>query len=268
MRQYDLQFGEYSIRCYEAGAGKPLLLLHGIGPGTSIIANFAPILGPLAGRFHVHACDFVGFGGSARKRELPYFDFDLWLRQAEFLLERVAPGPVSVLGHSMGGAIALKLARRNGRIGKVMTSGAAGGMLRLNRHVEIFWKTPRTRDDLREAMKVGMHDHSGITGEIIEERFRVIQTPGYSDYFEAMLSGDKQKLLDAAKIPPAELGGIEAEVLVMHGRNDLPCPAEETALEFYRHIPKSDLYLLARCGHAIPREYPEKVVALAAMWFG
>jgi 2-hydroxymuconate-semialdehyde hydrolase len=167
----------------------------------------------------------------------------------------------------MGGAIALRLAAANRRIAAVMTSGAAGGKLKLNAHVTSFWKAPRTREDIRAAMRVAMHDVSGITEEIIEQRYKSVTSPGYAEYFEAMLGEDQQQKLDQARVPAGELARIEAPVLVMHGRNDLPCPAEETALEIHRGLRNADLHLFANCGHAIPREYPDKVVALARMWF-
>lgn len=267
MQPIDLQFGEYAIRGYEAGAGRALLLIHGIGPGTSIPANFSSIAPALGEHFHLYGCDFVGFGGSARKKATPFFDFPLWIQQAQFMLDRIPEGPVYVLGHSMGGAIALRLAAANPRVKAVMTSGAAGGRLKLNSHVTSFWKAPRTRDDIRAAMRVAMHDVSGITDAIIEERFKSITSPGYAEYFDAMLGADQQDKLDQARVPAAELAKIEARVLVMHGRNDLPCPAEETALEIYRGIRNADLHLFANCGHAIPREYPDRVIALARMWF-
>jgi 2-hydroxymuconate-semialdehyde hydrolase len=267
MREYDVQFGQYRVHCYEAGSGAPLLLIHGIGPGTSIPANFASVMAPLAENYHVFACDLIGFGASQRKRELPYFDFEMWFAQMMFMVERLPAGPVNVIGHSMGGSLALRLARANPRVSRVITSGAAGGTIELNRFVDIFWTAPRTRDDIRAAMRVGMFDHAGITDALIEERFRVVETPGYSDYFETMLGGNRQAMFESVKMSAAELSKIEARVLVMHGRNDLPCPPEETALPIYQALPKADLHLLHDCGHAIPREYPKTLLTLAGLWF-
>lgn len=268
VQEYDLDFADTRIHCYEAGSGLPLLLLHGIGPGTSIIANFGLVIGALSERYHVYASDLVGFGQSGRKADPPYFDFALWESQAQFLLDRIPGEKVNVLGHSMGGALALKLAFSNARVGKVITSGAAGGTLKLNKYVETFWTTPRTRDDIRNAMKVGIYAQSAITDALIEDRFRMVNSGDYIPYFEAMLGGDKQKMLDGARISAERLAAITADVLVMHGRNDLPCPPEETALQIYRHIPKGDLFLLHDCGHQIPREYPETLLTMAGLWFG
>jgi 2-hydroxymuconate-semialdehyde hydrolase len=63
---------------WQGGSGFPLLMLHGVGPGTSSQGNYGPVLEPLAARCHIVAPDLIGFGGSHRKRTQPYFDIELW----------------------------------------------------------------------------------------------------------------------------------------------------------------------------------------------
>ncbi|GAA5233095.1 alpha/beta fold hydrolase [Verticiella sediminum] len=73
MQQHALQFefAGIAVGFYEAGAGLPLLLLH--GPGASSRGNWSAVFGPLAERFHVYAMDLVGFGQSGRKPSPRYF---------------------------------------------------------------------------------------------------------------------------------------------------------------------------------------------------
>ena len=97
----------YKVHYWEGGKGFPILMMHGVGPGTSIMGNFQPALDGLCEQFHIFAMDLIGFGGSDRKTSTPYFDVDLWVRQAEAMLKLMPPGPVGVIGHSMGGALAL-----------------------------------------------------------------------------------------------------------------------------------------------------------------
>ena len=102
-----------SINYHRGGEGPPLVLLHGVGLSWQI---WAPVIALLEADFDVIACDSPGFGASA---PLPrgvaptipaYADAFEWFL-AELGLERP-----HVAGNSMGGAIALELAR----------SGAAG----------------------------------------------------------------------------------------------------------------------------------------------
>jgi 2-hydroxy-6-oxonona-2,4-dienedioate hydrolase len=52
-----VQTPTFRIHYHEAGSGRPLLLLHGSGPGTTGWSNFYPNIPVLAESFHVYAID-------------------------------------------------------------------------------------------------------------------------------------------------------------------------------------------------------------------
>lgn len=86
------------------GAGPPLVLLHGWALHAGL---FAPIVPSLSSHFHVHAVDLPGHGLSAPMRP--------WsVANVVDALERrfAATSDLSVLGWSLGGAIALRWAHR------------------------------------------------------------------------------------------------------------------------------------------------------------
>ena len=60
-------FGKLRVETWEGGSGFPVLMLHGVGPGTSIQGNFGPVLEPLAAHCKLLAMDLVGFGGALWK---------------------------------------------------------------------------------------------------------------------------------------------------------------------------------------------------------
>ena len=97
-----------SINYHREGEGPPLVLLHGVGHHWQA---WKPVIERLAGEFDVIACDSPGFGASAPlsagiEPTIPaYADAFEWFF-AELGLERP-----HVAGNSMGGAIALELAR-------------------------------------------------------------------------------------------------------------------------------------------------------------
>jgi pimeloyl-ACP methyl ester carboxylesterase len=99
-----------SINYHRQGEGQPLVLLHGIGHHWQA---WRPVIDLLAGEFDVIACDSPGFGRSAPltpgiEPTIPaYADAFEW-----FLAELGLKRP-HVAGNSMGGAIALELARRH-----------------------------------------------------------------------------------------------------------------------------------------------------------
>lgn len=98
-----------SLNCHREGEGPPLVLLHGIGHHWQ---GWRPVIALLRDRFDVIACDSPGFGGSAplaagiEPTITSYADAFEWF-VAELGLQRP-----HVAGNSMGGAIALELARR------------------------------------------------------------------------------------------------------------------------------------------------------------
>src|SRR5215212_2271897 len=96
-REQDHSWQGHSIHTWRGGRGKPLLLLHGSGPGASTLGNWSRVLKPLAERFEVLAADLIGFGLSSRKKEPPYFDLQLWQAQASFLVDQIGRDDIGVL---------------------------------------------------------------------------------------------------------------------------------------------------------------------------
>ncbi|AEI69042.1 alpha/beta fold hydrolase [Corallococcus macrosporus] len=104
-----------ALRVLEAGAGPTVVLLHGRGGAASQWFTYLTVL---ARGHRVLAVDLPGFGMSsapdgplATAEDAAAF----FTAPVESLLARLAPGPVTVVGHSLGGLVALELALR-GRV--------------------------------------------------------------------------------------------------------------------------------------------------------
>jgi 2-hydroxymuconate-semialdehyde hydrolase len=113
-----------------------------------------------------------------------------------------------------------------------------------------------------------VYDPAGVTDEVLDLRLSMLNQPGYGEFFAAMFAGDKQAMLDSAIITGEEAARVKAQVAIVHGRNDLPCPVEETALRHAAMFPKADVTLIGECGHGPPRETPAKWLAAATSLFG
>src|SRR4030088_1709358 len=164
----------YRVHYLEGGTGYPLLLIHGSGPGASTIGNWRRVLDPLARHFHVHAMDLIGFGQSDRKRVEPYFDIPLWLRQCRALID-VMPGlHIGVVGHSLSGALALKLATLEPRIAEVLTTACMGAAFPLNPAVDRVWTFTATRDEFRPNAEVLIHDKPLIDDAYLDARMDIL----------------------------------------------------------------------------------------------
>jgi 2-hydroxymuconate-semialdehyde hydrolase len=257
----------YKVHLWEGGSGFPVLILHGVGPGTSIVGNYGPVLEPLAERCRVVAADLIGFGESERKTAPPYFDVDLWVRQGLTLLDRLGDGPCGIAGHSLGGALALKIASRAPRIAKVLTSSSIGAAYPLNQALDGFWALPGDQAELRRAMERMVHDADAVTDEMIEGRWQLLESEGYAEYFGAMFAPPRQRYIDAGIVSADELARITADVVMLHGRDDRPCPATETTLVVAESLPQADVRLYGNCGHNLPRERTEDYLAAATELF-
>ena len=97
----------YITRVIEAGAGDPLILIHGVGSHAEI---FARNVMRLAAPFHVYAIDALYHGYSTKE---PYDAENRILRQAEAIIDLMDAEGLEwahMEGESMGSGIAFELA--------------------------------------------------------------------------------------------------------------------------------------------------------------
>lgn len=257
----------HDVHYWTGGKGFPILMLHGVGPGTSIVGNYQPVLEPLSRHCKIVAPDLIGFGKSARKVAPPFFDIALWVEQGLAMLDLLPPGPCGIAGHSLGGALALKIASRSSRVTRVLTSSSIGAPYPLPAALDNFWAVPADAAVLAQAMRRMVHDPTAVSADMVADRWTLFQSPGYADYFAKMFAAPRQRYIDAGILSDNELSHIRARVVMLHGRDDQPCPAEATTLAVARGLPGADVHLLGGCGHNLPREKTAAYLAAAISLF-
>lgn len=93
----------------ETGAGAPVVLLHGGGPGASGVTNYSRNIDALARRFRVIVPDMPGYGRSTKR--LDQSDpFGCLADSIRGLLDELGLQTAHLIGNSYGGAAALRLA--------------------------------------------------------------------------------------------------------------------------------------------------------------
>lgn len=266
-RNEEFTFENVPVRYIEGGSGFPVLMIHGSGPGASTIGNWRKILDPLAEKFHIFAMDLIGFGTSGQKPTKPYFDFDLWLRQCLAMVARMPAGPIGVIGHSLSGALALKLTAVEPRVAAVMTTASMGAPFEINEDTVRCWTFPPNPTELRRTAETIILDKSLIDDAYMAAREKILfADPSYGAYFESMFGKDKQVFADAARLSEAELARITCPVSMLHGRNDTAFPPSIT-LDIAQALPQADVTLIANCSHSVAFEHPAKVIAAADLLF-
>ena len=242
--------------------------MHGAGPGTCVPVNFGRVLEPLAARYHVFGTDLIGFGASGRKPAPPYFDYALWLEQADAVLGTLPEGPKGILGHSISATLAMRLAGRHADVTKLLLTGAMGTPMQSSAALETLWSFPGDLAALRRSLDVLFYDSSFVTDAMLEERLAVLGADGYPEYFAAMFAGDKNALIAPTVLGTEELARVTCEVALVHGRADAAFPLEQTAAVLADALPQADLAALAACGHGPAAERPETFLSIAVDFFG
>jgi pimeloyl-ACP methyl ester carboxylesterase len=94
------------------GAGPPVLLLHGI-PGRG--SSWDAVAAVLSGTRTVLVPDLLGVGASDRPTGLERLHAAAQAQALAEVLDELAPGPVTVVGHDFGGPVAVLLHRERPR---------------------------------------------------------------------------------------------------------------------------------------------------------
>ena len=110
------------LRYEESGEGPDLVLLHGFG---GCLEHWNPVVGKLATERHVVAVDLPGFGRSERWGRGRRFSIRHLVDRVEAFLDAVGLEAPAVAGNSLGGVVALELAKRRRASSVTVLSPAA-----------------------------------------------------------------------------------------------------------------------------------------------
>jgi len=248
---------EISPALYRAGSGEPLLLLHGF---TGAWHHWRPLLGELVARYEVVAPTLAGHDGGSPLPAGMTPDYAGSTDLLEEHLDELGLGTVHVVGNSMGGALALELAKR-GRARSVVALAPGGGwttgdgeaqrlgrffarQLRLarasaSRAPTIVRRPGPRRLALRDVMR---HGELVSPAEAVELVHSSLRCSVAGQVIEA-LRADREDLV------LRDLHMISCPVRLASPQFDRILPAELHAPRFRREIPGVDPVTLPGCGH-------------------
>jgi pimeloyl-ACP methyl ester carboxylesterase len=243
----------------ECGTGAPILLLHGHGAS---LGTFAPLAGRLAAGGHrVVAVDLRGFG---RSSPVPAdFEFDGLVDDVALVLEALDLDDVILVGHSMGGAVALGVAVSHAR----MTAERVRGLVLLNSTA----RGPADRwlnrmivrvQDWQALERLGRHPRHGVvlsrnnfgTGPRRRD-VEVARSIGLESPIEPR-RGFARRLLGTDL--SADLALVEVPVLALAGDSDRVVSARES-IRLVDLLPDARLEVYPGAGHMLPLERVDAV---------
>jgi 2-hydroxymuconate-semialdehyde hydrolase len=251
------------LRLHDIGSGRPLLFIHGSGPGVSAWANWRLVLPELSRARRVIAPDMVGFGFTERPAGIRY-DMDTWVRQAVDVLDALDLPQADVVGNSFGGALALSLACRHpDRVRRLVLMGSVGVPFPITEGLDAVWGYSPSFENMRRIMDWFAFDRRLVNDELARLRYEASIRPGFQESFAAMFPAPRQRWVDAMCSPEAQVRALPHETLVIHGRDDRVIPLS-TSLTLSQWIPRSQLHVFGQCGHWTQIEHSARFTQLVA----
>jgi pimeloyl-ACP methyl ester carboxylesterase len=245
------------LRYLGAGEGEPLVLVHGLGGAASNWIALAPLL--LPGR-RVLVPELPGHGGSARLSGTP--NLDAYAESLGALLE--GEGAAAVVGHSFGGAVALRLAiRRPDLVSALVLAGAAGISSGERRARYALAISGLVQPGRRIAPWRRLVARSALLRTLVFGRWGAADPPAFPpETAEAFLAGPARHTdtLSAGQAlvrddPREELDRVRCPCLGLWGARDTQLPIGD-AFEYARRL-RAPVRAIADCGHLLIGERPE-----------
>jgi len=245
----------------DEGAGEVLLLIHGIGGSSNSWSGVIPLL---AKKYRVIAPDLLGHGESDKPRgDYSVGAFAVLLRD---FLDALDIPQVTVIGHSLGGGIAMQFAHQHGEYCKrfvLISSGGFGG-------------------DVGRVLRVLSLPGSELVLPVIASRPAILAgnalraLMGSSDRFKARPSlsnrDNRQAFLRTLRSVVDFRGQAVSALnrlcfhgvlpaLIISGDQDRVIPVEH-ARAAHQTLPNSRLHIMSGVHHHPPTERPEAVARL------
>ncbi len=258
---------EISPALYRAGEGEPVVLMHGFS-GTW--RHWKPVLAELVARYEVIAPTATGHAGGPPVPLGMKFSLQGAADRAEEHLDELGIETAHLVGNSMGGGIAIELAKR-GRARSVVGLAPAGGWdpaggeakrlarffamqkqmaQRSERMLPRLVARPRMR---REMLRMVM-----CRGELMHPADALAMA---RESLECTIYEDALERLRANTAHLTELEKVAAPVLLAWPEKDHILPMDRHTKRFRSEIPGAEFSILARCGHVPMWDDPRAVVA-------
>lgn len=257
-------------------AGLPVVLIHGYAASA---AQWRPVLPFLADRHPIVVPDLLGFGEAPTPP--PPYTPERWADQVARLLDALALPRAVLVGHSLGGLVALTAALRHpervaglGLIASLGLPAAAGtspwrGLSSLGMRLLgapgvgelVFWSV-RGQRRLARAMALGAyHDPARAPADAVDTWHALINRPGAH---HAYISVVRRLPHLTASLRP---GLVTQPTTIIWGANDRGLPAA-LAREFHRLIPHAEVTIIPDTGHIPHSEQPAATAAALARVLG
>jgi 4,5:9,10-diseco-3-hydroxy-5,9,17-trioxoandrosta-1(10),2-diene-4-oate hydrolase len=265
-----VRVGHRDIFVTEAGAGDPVVLLHGGGAGATGASNYSRNIDALAEHFRVIVPDMPGYGQSTKQLDFsdPFGDLAFAMRG---MLDELGIDKAHFIGNSYGGAAALRLAMdRPDKVDRLILMGPGGvGTTRglptkgLNSLLGYYGGDGPTKEKLETFIREYLvYNGQSVPADLIDLRYQASIQPEVVANPPLRRPKSLGTALKMDFTRDRRLAKVQAPTLVVWGRDDkVNRPSGGPVLA--QAMPNCDLYVVARTGHWVQWERAELFNSLA-----
>ena len=264
----------------EEAANKPaIVMVHGYGAS---VEHFRRTFQGLKGRYRLYGLDLVGFGLSEKKsgNEVDYSP-ELWARQVNALLTFKGEERAIVVGHSIGGMVALRFSQLfpektvalalidsaglpdQGRAEQEAARKQGRANIDFGNFIYNAIKTPFVGETLalllvnplpvRRSLENAYWNKQKITPQLVEQFAGPLRTQGARDLYLAITRHFADYQL------PLKPGDVSVPTLILWGQYDASMPPATMLPRWQKIIPEAETFVVQDAGHCPQDERPDLV---------
>lgn len=276
LKPYQRTLTVAGVKVFFYDSGQPskqnFMLLHGLGDEAD---SWRKVFGLLAGQGRVIVPDLPGFGRSGHPKRAYRLDF--FSDTVSGLMDALQIPQAVVVGNSMGGAVALRVAlRRPDLVTRLVLVDGPPVRTKINqaqlmfllpfRGEQMYTAFRGSQDAAYNSLKPYYANLEALPAEdqaFLRERVwdRVWSDDQRRAYFSTYRWMALEGLLGNPR--PSELGSIKAPTRIVWGERDFVIPLESGKL-LQSWIPGSTLHVIPGAGHLPQQELPNELVRLIA----
>jgi pimeloyl-ACP methyl ester carboxylesterase len=240
-------------------AEKTVVLLHGFLSSTFSFRRLVPLL---CTEFNVISVDLPPFGKSGKTTFYTY-SLQNQAKTVIRLLEHLGKKQVILIGHSMGGQVALNVCYQQPELVEQTVLLCSSGYLKrssfpliLSSYIPFFYLYVRrwlASSGVEKNLRNVVHDHS-----LIDE----VMLTGYLQPFtqdNEIFKGLTKMIRDReGDLTPEQLKKIKTPCLLIWGEYDKVVPLQ-IGKKLRKDLKNSQLIILEKTGHLVPEERPEVI---------
>ena len=248
MRSGFVRVGGHRIHYYSGGEGPPLVMVHGV---ASRAADMALIDRELMKTRRVYALDLLGYGESDKPEDSDY-SVPTEAEVVRGFMDAMGVRNADVMGISMGGWVALKMAADHPERVRRLVLVASGGLQFPTTLTETTF-SPTTMDELRASFALQSDNLSKVPAFVLRDFLRRSPSKAW------IVRRSMASMLTLRDVLDGKLQRVTMPVLLVWGTRDRIVPYSVAGM-MKKEMPQAELVTLEGCGHLAIVECRDRAV--------